>query len=102
ELEARIQELRLTAPRITPEHLDSLIVSETYTILPSGKVTVCELMLKNGFSVRGESAVVSKTNFNEEIGRQISRENARNQIWQLEGYRLQQQLYEVALINERM
>ncbi len=93
ELEQRIQELRLTAPRITPEHIDSLIVSETYTVLPSGKVMVCELTLKNGFTVRGEGSAVSKANFNEEIGRKVSRSNAREKIWQLEGYLLQEQLY---------
>ncbi len=93
ELEQRIQELRLTAPRITPDHIDSLIVNETYTVLPSGKVMVCELTLKNGFTVRGEGSAVSKANFNEEIGKQVSRKNAREQIWQLEGYLLQEQLY---------
>ncbi len=93
ELEQRIQELRLTAPRITPEHIDSLIVDETYTVLPSGKVMVCELTLKNGFTIRGEGSAVSKANFNEEIGKQVSRKNAREQIWQLEGYLLQEQLY---------
>lgn len=93
ELEQRIQELRLTAPRITPDHIDSLIVNETYTVLPSGKVMVCELTLKNGFTVRGEGSAVSKANFNQEIGREVSRKNAREQIWQLEGYLLQEQLY---------
>ena len=93
ELEQRIQELRLTAPRITPDHIDSLIVNETYTVLPSGKVMVCELTLKNGFIVCGEGFAVSKANFNEEIGKQVSRKNAREQIWQLEGYLLQEQLY---------
>jgi hypothetical protein len=93
QLEQRIQELRLTAPRITPDHIDSLIVNETYTVLPSGKVMVCELTLKNGFTVRGEGSAVSKANFNEEIGKQVSRKNAREQIWQLEGYLLQEQLY---------
>lgn len=96
ELEKRIQELRLNAPRLTPEHIDSLIVSESYTILPSGKVMVCELILKNGFSVRGEGSAVSKANFNEEIGRTVSRQNAREKIWQLEGYLLQEKLYKEA------
>ena len=79
--------------KVTMERILGKIVSETYTILPSGKVMVCELMLENGFSVRGEAAVVSKENFNEEIGREISKENAINSIWQLEGYLLQEELY---------
>jgi hypothetical protein len=79
--------------KVTMDRILGKIVSETYTILPSGKVMVCELMLENGFSVRGEAAVVSKENFNEEIGRNISKENAINSIWQLEGYLLQEELY---------
>jgi hypothetical protein len=79
--------------KVTMERILGKIVGETYTTLPSGKVLVCELMLENGFSVRGEAAVVSKENFNEEIGRKISKENAINSIWQLEGYLLQEELY---------
>jgi hypothetical protein len=79
--------------KVTMERILGKIVGETYTTLPSGKVLVCELMLENGFSVRGEAAVVSKENFNEEIGRKISKENAINSIWQLEGYLLQEELF---------
>jgi hypothetical protein len=94
EIEALIQAKRLTRPRLTPADIDATIKAETYTTLPSGKVMVCELTLCNGFTVRGEAAVVSKGNFNEEIGRKISRENARSKVWELEGYLLQQRLYE--------
>lgn len=99
-IEKRIQELRLTAPRITPEHIDSVIVGETYTVMPSKKVMVCELTLANGFTVRGDGASVSPENFNEEIGREVSRRNAREKVWELEGYLLQQRLYEEAMIEE--
>jgi len=93
QFEQRIRALGLAAPRVTPEHIKQLIVGETYTILPSGKVMVCELTLRNGFSVRGESAVVSKENFNEETGRIKSRQRAVDKIWELEGYLLQDTLY---------
>jgi hypothetical protein len=92
ELEQELKSQGLNAPRLTPEHIDSVIVGETYTLLPSGKVMVCELTLKNGFTVRGDAAVVDKANFNEEVGKKISRENARDKIWQLEGYLLQERL----------
>lgn len=95
-LEQRIQELGLTAPRITTDHVNSRIVGESYTTLPSGKVMVCELTLVNGFTVRGEAAVVSRANFNYEIGQRVSRENAVNRIWELEGYLLQEKLYQEA------
>ena len=99
-VEQRIQELMLNAPRIPNYHIDNCIVSETYTVLPSGKTMVCELMLKNGYGVTGESSVVSKANFNEEIGKAISRKNARDKIWMLEGYLLQESLYQQALKPE--
>lgn len=89
-IEKEIQAKCLNAPRLRPEDIDATIVSETYTTLPSGKAMVCELILRNGFSVRGESACVSKENFNEEIGRKIAFDDARNKVWLLEGYLLQE------------
>jgi hypothetical protein len=93
QIESDIQAKGLVAPRLTPANIDATIVGETYTVLPSGKVIICELTLRNGYTVTGKSAVVSKANFNEEIGKKISRENARNEIWQLEGYLLQDRLH---------
>lgn len=92
--EEMILERNLNAPRLTPDSIEAVIVGETFTNLPSGKVMVCELTLKNGFTVRGEAAVVSKENFNEEIGRKVSRENAKKKIWEVEGYLLQQTIFE--------
>lgn len=100
EIENRIQALRLNAPRLTPQSIDNVIIDKTFTVLPSGKCMICELTLKNGFTVRGESSCVSKANFNQEIGERISFENARNAIWQLEGYALQEKLY-IEVIKER-
>lgn len=94
EVENEIQKKGLNAPRLTPASIDAVIVDETFTVLPSGKVMVCELTLRNGFTVRGEAATVSKANFDHEIGQRISRENARSKVWEVEGYLLQQQLFE--------
>lgn len=92
EIEKEIQDKGLLAPRLTPEDIDAAIISQTFTTLPSGKAMVCELILRNGFSVRGESACVSKANFNEGIGKKISYEDARSKVWQLEGYLLQEKI----------
>ena len=80
--------------KITSEYLESLIVNETFTVLPSGKVVVCELTLVNGFSVRGDAAVVDPANFVLSVGQAISRKRAVDAMWQLEGYLLQQRLFE--------
>ncbi len=51
-------------------------------------LTFCVLVLRNGFTVTGESACASPENFDAEIGRQIARENAVAKIWPLMGYEL--------------
>lgn len=59
---------------------------------PLGVLTFCVLVLKNGFTVTGESACASPENFDAEIGRKIARQNATNKIWPLLGFRLRDQL----------
>ncbi len=117
-LEKEIQAKGLNAPRLTPALIDSVIASEHYftafdgaahtgehskwagdwevprSIEALGLLTFCVLVLKNGFTVTGESACASPENFNAEIGRKIARDNARNKIWLLEGYLLRQRLHE--------
>lgn len=91
-IEKEIQEKGLTAPRITPTDIDNTIVSEQYYVFPNTTFTVCLLTLKNGYTVCGESACASPSNFDAAIGRKIARENARNKIWALEGYALRNKL----------
>lgn len=89
-IEQEIQDKGLNAPRLTPDLIDSKIKSATYTNLPSGKCVVCEITLLNGYTVRGESACVSPENFDQEIGNKIAFQNAREKIWEIEGYLLQE------------
>ena len=91
-IEAEIQAKGKTAPRLTPDHIDSQIVSEAYYVFPGTTLTVAALTLRNGFQVVGESAAASPANFDEEIGRKIARDNARGKIWALEGYLLKSKL----------
>jgi len=82
----------MTAPRITPEQIDATIVGEQYHVFEGTTLTVCCLMLANGFTVTGESACVSPESFDAELGRKIARENAKQKIWTLEGYALRNKL----------
>jgi hypothetical protein len=50
------------------------------------------LVLRNGFTVTGESACASPENFDAELGRKIARANAVNKVWPLMGYALRNQL----------
>ena len=55
-------------------------------------LTFCVIVLRNGFTVTGESACASPENFDPEIGRKIARDNAINKIWPLMGYELRTKL----------
>lgn len=92
EVEKEINEKELNAPRLTPELIDSKIVHEDYHVFKKTCLTVCCLTLENGFNVIGESACASPENFDEELGKRIARDKARNKIWELEGYLLRQKL----------
>ncbi len=93
ELEKKIQDKGLNAPRLNPELIDSVIVSAKYHVFEGTTTTVCCLLLKNGSTVIGESACVSPENFDEEVGREIAYKNAREEIWGKEGYLLKENLY---------
>ena len=127
-IEQEIQSKNLNAPRITPDHIDSVIQSvhfftagdgyagalassEEFNSLPEGErfinppqqldlLTFCVIVLKNGFTVTGESACASPENFNAEIGKKIAYDNAREKIWLLEGYLLKEKLNHQIKIQE--
>lgn len=88
EIEAEIQAKGLTAPRLTPGAIDRQIRREHYHRPPDTTLTICCLVLRNGFTVTGESACASPENFDAEIGRKIARQKAVDKIWELEGYLL--------------
>lgn len=112
--EAAIVTAGKTAPRITPADIDAAITSEHYFTaadgvagenpvsqgdesrpwLALGLLTFCVLVLRNGFTVTGESACASPENFDPQIGRDIARKNAREKIWPLAGYLLKQRLFD--------
>ena len=62
-------------------------------VIPSlSLLTFCVLVLRNGFTVTGESACASPENFDAEIGRKIARANAVQKMWPLMGYALKEKL----------
>lgn len=93
EIEEKIQDKGLTAPRLTPEYIDKIIKAVDFYVFPGTCLTVCCMTLENGYTVTGESACASPENFDPEIGREIAAKNARDKIWPLEGYLLREQLY---------
>lgn len=121
ELEQEIQDKGLTAPRVTPADIEASIVSEHYFTAMDGVygragspgivagvpvsspldlLTFCVLVLRNGFTVTGESACASPENFDAELGRKIARQKAVEKIWPLMGYTLREDLHRAARGDE--
>ena len=92
DIEKEVIDKNLTAPRVTMQHIESLVIKEQYHVFDGSTFTSCLLTLKNGFTVHGESACASPENFDAELGRKIARGNAVNKIWMLEGYLLRERL----------
>lgn len=119
-IQNEIEAKGLTAPRVTPADIEAEIASEHFFTALDGAVgayhshggvhqgtmpndlnsaalpllTFCVLVLRNGFTVTGESACASPENFDEEIGRKIARQNAVNKIWPLLGFSLRDAIVE--------
>jgi hypothetical protein len=55
-------------------------------------LSVCMLVMRNGFTVIGTSAPASPENFNAELGRKLAYENAIRQLWPLMGFALRDKL----------
>lgn len=75
---------------VNAEQVDNIIKDSTiYTDTVFGKCTVVSCMLPNGFVIVEYSACVDPSNYNEELGYDICMKKIRDKIFELEGYRLQ-------------
>lgn len=72
--------------KITKEFLSSQIKEIQFMQYPNTTATICNIELKNGFSVRGESACINSADFNVKIGQDIAKENAFAKLWELYGF----------------
>lgn len=57
-----------------------------------GLLTFCVLVLRNGFTVMGQSACASPANYNQGIGERLARVDAKNKIWNLMGFMLRDRI----------
>lgn len=86
-------------PRLKDYQVEAAIARCEYLV--HGKLTICILTTVNGFILQGTSACVDPRNFNEDLGRKLAREKAKDKLWELEGYLLQQKLFESGQVPQR-
>jgi hypothetical protein len=111
-IEQEIQAKGLMAARVTLSDVEANITSEYFFTAGQGVdgemngrdapqyhyeksldlLTFCVLVLRNGFTVTGESACASPENFDAGLGQKIARQNAVQKIWPLMGYQLRSKL----------
>lgn len=112
-IEKDIQAAELTAPRVTLDDVEGAIADEVYFTAADGVegaaglskqinhdrnpesfglLTFCVLLMRNGFTVTGESACADPANYDKAIGQRIARQNAMEKIWSLLGYQLKDRL----------
>lgn len=94
-------------PRVTLDDINAAISAE-YTLnawhaveatgAPAldalGPLTICILVMQNGFTIIGKSAPADPANYDPGLGSKLAREDAVRQAWPLMGYALRQKLYE--------
>lgn len=87
--------------KVTIDDLTALVDSghTEYNHL-AGTLTHCTITLPCGFKVTGESACIDPNIYDEELGREIARKKAVNDLWPLEGYLLANDRYRAELASD--
>lgn len=67
-------------------------VSHSSVIGKLKPLSICILIMRNGFIVIGKSAPASAANFDAELGKKLAYEDAIRQLWPLMGFSLRDQL----------
>lgn len=83
-----------TRNTVTSDHIGAIVAATEFkTQTVYGKTTIVTAKLPNGFVIVESSSCVDPANYDEKIGAQACRERIINKIWELEGYKLQDDLY---------
>lgn len=86
DLDSRIA--TLPGEKVTLDYIKSRIRSVDFMVLPGSTVTLCNITLDNGYSVRGESACVDPAGFDQDVGEQLAQKQAIDKLWPLFGFLL--------------
>ena len=82
------------APRVTEESINAKLDCHSFHVetLGTAKITVCFILMRNGFVFVGKAAPASPENYREVIGRTYAYDDAFRQIWAHEGYLLREKM----------
>jgi len=70
--------------KIEPQEIEALIDSERFVLMNENFI-ICVLKV-GGFTIIGENSCLNPNDFDTELGKESSRADALNKLWELEGY----------------
>lgn len=78
---------------LSEDQMRDEIADVRYMNVEDTTLTICVIILKNGYTVTGESSCIDPSKFNAEIGKKIAYDNAFNKLWGILGYVKKQQWF---------
>lgn len=90
-VEQMIQEEQCTGERVTKELIESRIIDVDYhkAVIAGSTFMFCGIRMDNNFVVLGKpAACIDPANWRDSIGMKIAYDNAFDEIWKLEAYRM--------------
>lgn len=79
-------------PYLQESDVGAVIYDTQYHHFPGTSLTVCCMVLSNGFTVVGQSACLNIENFDAKLGEQYAYKDAFNKVYPLLGYALLEHL----------
>lgn len=95
-----MREITILGDKVSPQDVDNAIKEVTYQRMGK-KLLVCHILLVNGHEVLGYSGVVNPENYDENIGKPIAFNNAKNEVWKHLGSILQNRMAADCYVKSR-
>ena len=88
--------------RLTPESVNRLVNTVTYTRSPSGKTILCEIMLHSGYAACGLARVVDMDNNDTERGKAAAHQKAMAEVWDYAAVAMQERMASGEIPNQNL
>lgn len=81
------------ATRLSPATVMAMVESKSFTLTPSGKAIVCEIVLNTGWTCHGVARVIDLENFDEQRGKEAAESKAMVEVFDYAAVRMQEAIH---------
>lgn len=85
--------------KLTVEMIEAEIKKVQYHNVPDTTLTICTIILQNGYTVTGESSCIDPNLYIADIGKKTAYAKAFNKLWEILGYPVKQRWYEEQVLT---